>query len=75
MVQDRQGNQVDLRSQRALFLAGPVLAALGLTGCADFWDEVTSKDFKVKTLFVHEDPVVVLRETSDGDSCASAAAW
>lgn len=48
------------------------LALLGLCGCANFWDEVTSRDFKFKNLFVHKEPMVVLRESKDGDERAKA---
>jgi HEAT repeat protein len=41
-------------------------------GCAGFWDEVTSRDFHVKGLFVKSDPLVVLRDSHDGDKRAKA---
>lgn len=48
--------------------------ALGLAsgGCAHFIDEITSREFKVKNLFVSPDPIVVLRESQDGDARAKA---
>ena len=52
--------------------AGPILAALCVTGCANFWDEVTSRDFKVKSLFVQPDPLLVLQTSTDGDMRAKA---
>ncbi|HEV8060143.1 MAG TPA: HEAT repeat domain-containing protein [Gemmataceae bacterium] len=52
--------------------AGPVLAVLSITGCASFWDDVTSRDFKVKSLFVQPDPLQVLQTTTDGDVRAKA---
>jgi HEAT repeats len=52
--------------------AGPILAALSITGCANFWDEVTSRDFKVKSLFVQPDPLLVLQTSTDGDMRAKA---
>lgn len=48
------------------------LAVASLPGCAGLWDEVTSKNFKVRTLFIKPDPVVVLRESSNGDERAKA---
>src|SRR5947209_20345652 len=47
-------------------------ALLSVCGCAGFWDEVTSRNFKFKSLFVKTDPVVILRESSDGDERAKA---
>jgi hypothetical protein len=48
------------------------LAPLALAGCANFWDEVTSKDFKIQALWSHPDPIVVLRDSNDGDQRAKA---
>jgi HEAT repeat protein len=49
------------------------LAGLAPAGCAGWWDEVTSRDFKVKSLFEgHPDPLVVLRDSSDGNQRAKA---
>jgi hypothetical protein len=42
-------------------------AGSGLCGCAGFWDEVTSREFRVRHLFHRPDPMVVLRESTDGD--------
>ncbi|MCI0455957.1 MAG: HEAT repeat domain-containing protein [Gemmataceae bacterium] len=53
-------------------LTGAALASLGLCGCAGFWDEVTSRDFHVKALFVKPDPLIVLRDSNDGDERARA---
>jgi HEAT repeat protein len=44
----------------------------GLSGCAGFWDDVTSKDFTFKGMFVTPDPLVVLRDSNDGDKRARA---
>ncbi len=52
--------------------AGGLLAALSLSGCANFWDDVTSRDFQFKTLFVQPDPLQVLQSSSDGDHRAKA---
>lgn len=48
------------------------LASLGLCGCAGFWDDVTSRNFHVQSLFVKSDPLVVLRDSNDGDERAKA---
>jgi HEAT repeat protein len=48
------------------------LAWLGLCGCVGFWDDVTSRDFDVATLFVKPHPLVVLRDSQDGDAKAKA---
>jgi HEAT repeat protein len=58
-------------------LAAWGLAALGLSGCAVTWDDVTSRDFHAKDLFTKpfakpEDPLVVLRDSKDGDKRAKA---
>src|SRR5262249_33427990 len=53
-------------------LTGAALASLGLWGCAGFGDEVTSRNFHVQALFVKPDPLVVLRDSSDGDERAKA---
>jgi HEAT repeat protein len=44
----------------------------GMCGCANFWDQVSSTDFKFKTLFSRPDPLVVLRDSTDGDQRARA---
>jgi HEAT repeat protein len=48
------------------------LALMSLCGCASFWDEVTSKDFKFKDLYVKGEPMEVLRTSTDGDRRADA---
>jgi hypothetical protein len=48
------------------------LALLNLCGCASFWDDVTSKDFKFKELYSKPDPMEVLRTSTDGDRRADA---
>lgn len=57
----------------AAYLAGAALAGAGLCGCADFWDDITSRDFKVQSLWAAKpNPMVVLRDSSDGDERARA---
>jgi HEAT repeat protein len=46
--------------------------AVGVCGCANFWDEVSSNDFKFKHLFSKPDPMLVLRDSTDGDKRAAA---
>jgi hypothetical protein len=41
-------------------------------GCAGFWDDVTSRDFSVKGWFAKPNPMVVLRDSPDGDKRAKA---
>jgi HEAT repeat protein len=42
------------------------------SGCTGFWDEVTSRDFTIKGMFSHPNPMVVLRDCPDGDKRAKA---
>lgn len=53
-------------------LAGPALLSLCLCGCANFWDQVTSRNFKFKDLFTTPDPLYVLQNSTDGDERAQA---
>jgi hypothetical protein len=53
-----------------LFLAG--LMTLVGPGCAGFMDKVTSKDFEFGSLFVQTNPLVVLRDSTDGRARAEA---
>jgi len=49
------------------------LAACVLSGCASFWDDVTSRDFKFKDMFKPApDPLWVIRNSSDGDKKSKA---
>jgi hypothetical protein len=41
-------------------------------GCATFWDDVTSRDFDVTSIFVKPNPFLVLRDSIDGDKRARA---
>jgi hypothetical protein len=54
---------------------GRTLTAFGLltlSGCAGTWEEVTSREFHIKNLFTRQDPMVVLKESNDGDKRARA---
>src|SRR4029079_9456143 len=50
----------------------PAVLAVQLAGCASFWDDVTSRDFKFKDLYTRKDPVSVLNTSDDGDQRAKA---
>ncbi len=39
---------------------------VNVCGCATFWDDVTSHNFRMKDLFVKEEPLLVLRDSNDG---------
>jgi HEAT repeat protein len=44
-----------------------------LSGCAGFWDDITSRDFKFKQLFSRPpDPLWVIRNSTDGDKKGKA---
>lgn len=53
-------------------VAGTALVNLALCGCANFWDEVTSRDFQMKNLYAHDNPLEVIRDSNDGDRRARA---
>src|SRR5262249_55940914 len=40
--------------------------------CAGFWDDVTSRDFTFSGMFTKPNPLLVLRDSSDGDKRAQA---
>jgi hypothetical protein len=51
----------------------PGAACLALTGCADFWDDISSHEHHFGQMFrAPPDPLVVLRDDSDGDHRAKA---
>jgi hypothetical protein len=54
------------------FAFGLLPMYLGLAGCANFWDEVTSQNFEVKSLFVTQNPLLVLQNSTDGNKRAKA---
>jgi HEAT repeat protein len=48
-------------------------ACAALNGCAGFWDDITSRDFKFKQLFSKPpDPLWVIRNSTDGDKKSKA---
>ena len=53
-------------------LAAAVLACLGITGCRGALDDFSFKDFEFRTAFTKPDPLVVLRDSTDGDKRAWA---
>lgn len=60
------------RRRRWLASVAGALLALPLAGCGDFWDTVTSHDFQFKNLYTSENPLIVLRDSDDGDKRAKA---
>ena len=50
----------------------PLALGLCACGCANFWDDVTSRDFSWKGMFNKPNPLIVLRDSSDGDQRARA---
>jgi hypothetical protein len=60
------------RSWPGWLVAAFAAAGCGLGGCANFWDDVTSKDFKMENLWKHPDPLWVLQNSTDGDKRARA---
>jgi HEAT repeat protein len=57
---------------RAAFCVWPVTFCLFCGGCANFWDDVTSRDFDFSTIFVKPNPLLVLHDSLDGDKRARA---
>lgn len=54
-------------------LHSAVVVCCALSGCAGFWDDVTSRDFKFKDMFKPPpDPLWVLRNSTDGDKRSKA---
>jgi len=57
--------------RRRLFFT--VLCCAALSGCAGFWDDVTSRDFHFKDVFKPApDPLWVIRNSNDGDKKSKA---
>jgi HEAT repeat protein len=61
-----------MHKRRLAGLAGGLLACLAHGGCANFWDDITSNDFKFKSMFARTDPYAVLKDSDDGDQRARA---
>ncbi len=64
-----------MRRTSARVLAGCLLAGSSCwsaSGCANFIDNVTSHDFRVRNMFSSPDPMTVLRTSEDGDARAKA---
>jgi HEAT repeat protein len=49
-----------------------LLLPLLCSGCANFWDEVTDRNFEFKSLWSKPNPLVVLNESTDGTQRAKA---
>lgn len=62
------------RGRRLLTIFLFASSLLPSLGCASFWDDVTSRDFHVKELFVKPHPLDVLAQSKDGDRRARALA-
>src|SRR5271166_6353563 len=76
---EKARTMVDARQPMRRMAAGLWLlpaVCLGLGGCANFWDDVTARDFNFKAYFFgpKPDPLVVLRDTTDGNKRARALA-
>lgn len=64
-----------MHRHRALQVAPAMFAALlsfVAAGCSGLIDRVSSRDFRMRDLFVDPDPVAVLRQSTDGDARAKA---
>lgn len=48
------------------------LLVIATTGCAGMWDEVTSREFRLKNVFSNPDPYTVVKDSTDGDARAKA---
>jgi hypothetical protein len=49
-----------------------VVVCLSLSGCASFWDDVTSREFSFHEFFNKPNPLWVLHDSTDGDRRARA---
>lgn len=68
-VSGQTGARVVARLLSGLLVSG----TLTLAGCG-FWDEFRSRDYSVKAFFVKENPLIVLRDSTDGTKRARAYA-
>jgi HEAT repeat protein len=48
------------------------LSLPAFAGCANFWDDITSRDFSFKAWYSPPDPLTVLQDSKDGDKRALA---
>jgi hypothetical protein len=55
-------------------IAVAAVVCLAACGCASTWDEMTSRDFKMKMLYTKKDPLEVLRDSTDGNERSVALA-
>jgi HEAT repeat protein len=67
----RRGHSPRL-TMRRVAMRSACLCLLILAGCANFWDDVTSQDFKLSQWWQKPNPYVVLRDSTDGDQRARA---
>lgn len=84
MLKQGKGNKDEgkrRRAQSGCHLSGalpfascslPFVFCLFVCGCASFWDDVTSRDFTWNSMFSKPNPLLVLRDSSDGDRRAKA---
>ncbi|MHB1424554.1 MAG: HEAT repeat domain-containing protein [Gemmataceae bacterium] len=76
MPTSRKRKRRHLRRRLRFRLVGMVhfaVAAFALSGCASFWDDVTSRDFKFQDMFKPApDPLWVIRNSKDGDKKSKA---
>ena len=74
MLDQGRRRQAQGRKTGGLACLFPLLLPFSLctAGCSNFWDEVTSRDFDVKNLYSKPNPLVVLKESTDGDKRAAA---
>jgi PBS lyase HEAT-like repeat len=61
------GNRAEKKTVSAHWLVLLGFASLGLGGCAQFWDDLTSNDHDVHLFSKAPDPMKVLAESKDGD--------
>lgn len=71
MYAGRVNGRNELR-RRWTGLVATALTGLSLSGCANFWEDVTSRDFEFKEMFSHPNPLQVLKDSNDGDKRARA---
>ncbi|HTU16697.1 MAG TPA: HEAT repeat domain-containing protein [Gemmataceae bacterium] len=70
---DTKGFPAAFRIPQPALIAVAAAVCCSLSGCAGFWDEVTSRDFKFKDMFKPApDPLWVLRNSDDGDKRSKA---